>query len=77
MSVAVLLSTGDGFQVSASASAGGVPPDGLGGPAISSLSGSATEGGALLLLEMEVGLATHSGDSVRVGVLLTHCGGSS
>ena len=76
LSVSVLLSSVHVSQVSKSTSARGVSSDGLHGPGVSSLGCTSSGGGSLSLLEMEVGLATHSTDGVRVGVLLTSCWGS-
>ena len=76
VSVSVFLSSVDMSEMSHSSGSGGVSTDGFDGPAISSLSGSTSEGGTLLLLEMEVRFSTDSANSVRVTMLLTSCWGS-
>ena len=77
VSVSVLLSSVDVSEMSHSTGTSGVSSDGLGGPSVSSLGGTATEGSGLLLLEMEVGFSTNSGDSVRVSVSFTSGWGTS
>ena len=77
MSVSVLLSSVDVSQVSHSAGAGGVSADGLGGPGVSPLGGTTTDGSGLSLLKVEVGLSGDSRDRVRVSVLFTSCWSSS
>ena len=77
MSVTVLLSSVDVSEMSHSSSSSGVSADGFLGPVVSSLGGSTSERGGLLLLKMEVGLATNSGDGVGVSVLLTSSWGTS
>jgi len=77
MSVSVLLSSVDVSEASHSAGSSGVSADGFDGPGVSSLSGSTSDGGRLSLLKVEVGLARHSRDGVRVGMLLTSCWSSS
>ena len=77
VSVTVLLSSVDMSQVSQSASACGVSSNGFLGPVVSSLGSATSQRSGLLLLKVEIGLATDSAQGMRVGVFLTSRWGSS
>ena len=77
MSVSVLLSSVNVSEMSHSTGSSGVSTDSFGGPGVSSLGGSSSNGSGLSLLKMEVGLSSHSRDGVRVAMFLTSCWGSS